>query len=314
MKTPAVSVVMAVYNGQEYLNIAIDSILMQSFKDFELVIVNDGSSDSTESIINTYSDPRIVYVSQKNAGLANALNTGIAKAKGKYIARMDADDVAYFDRLKLQSEYLDKHKKVGLVGTSYDVIEENNVIIDGSYHLDQPNDLKLEFLVRNPFGHGTIMARAEAFEKVGGYDPEQIVEDYELWWRISKHFQVANIANKLYAWRVVSNGISHSGSEKRQIPISNLMSLIWQKSDVKLPTSKEILASASHYDALGEKYLEQYKYMLAAITIALFNKKRYRQSLRLYSVLTIKLGAKNILKDLTKSPRSHNYNLSNLKK
>jgi len=92
------------------------------------------------------------------------------------------------------------------------------------------------------------------------------------------------------------------------------MSLIWQKSDVKLPTSKEILASASHYDALGEKYLEQYKYMLAAITIALFNKKRYRQSLRLYSVLTIKLGAKNILKDLTKSPRSHNYNLSNLKK
>ncbi len=107
MKTPKVSVLMTVYNGQEYLNIAIDSILKQTFKDFELIIMDDGSTDNTRFVVENYNDKRIVYVYQDNQGQAAALNNGIQIARGDYIARMDADDISYKNRLELQVKFLD---------------------------------------------------------------------------------------------------------------------------------------------------------------------------------------------------------------
>src|SRR5215212_8979259 len=105
--SPEISVILPVYNGEKFLGQAIESILGQSFPDFELIIVNDGSGDNSENIILSYTDKRVVYLkNQENSGLVSSLNRGVSVAKGKYIARMDADDISLPDRFKLQKDFL----------------------------------------------------------------------------------------------------------------------------------------------------------------------------------------------------------------
>src|SRR5438270_5027187 len=118
MKEPLVSVVMTVYNAQEYLNMAIDSILNQTYRNLEFIIIDDGSTDNSGHIIEAYNDSRIKYTPQKNRGLAAALNKGIGVARGKYIARMDHDDISYRTRLEKQVEFLENNKGVAMVGAS----------------------------------------------------------------------------------------------------------------------------------------------------------------------------------------------------
>ena len=119
---PKISVVMAVYNGEKYLREAIDSILNQTFKDFEFIIVNDGSTDRTREILESFIDPRIVLIHQEHMGLTKSLNRGIALAKGKYIARQDADDISMAERLEKQFNFLESHENVALLGTAGHII------------------------------------------------------------------------------------------------------------------------------------------------------------------------------------------------
>jgi len=118
MKEPKVTVLMPVYNGEKYLNEAIDSILGQTFKDFKFLIINDGSTDGTADILKSYKDSRIkVTNNEKNIGLTKSLNKGLKMAKSEYIARMDADDISLPTRLQKQVEFMDSHPKVGVCGT-----------------------------------------------------------------------------------------------------------------------------------------------------------------------------------------------------
>ncbi len=122
---PTISVVMPVYNGAKYLKEAIESVLNQSFKDFELILINDGSTDSSESIIKSFDEPRIVYLNNGgNLGLSKSFNKGIIAAKGTYIARMDADDVSLPNRFEIQLDYLDTHPNIGVIGTNIILINE----------------------------------------------------------------------------------------------------------------------------------------------------------------------------------------------
>lgn len=308
-----VSVVMAVYNGQEYLNIAIDSILLQTYENLELVIVDDGSTDHSRSIIESYKDPRIKYYWQKNRGLAAALNRGISRSTGKYIARMDADDISHPDRLKKQVTYLEKNKNIALLGTSFNIVDDNNCTIGHSYHLDRNEDLQIEFLVRNPFGHGTIMVRRNIIAKVGGYDENQPIEDYDLWWRIAKNHEVANLSDSLYGWRVVASGISHGSSDKRQAAIHNVVSHIWLESKVDLKSS-QIQSGLQHYNKLGPGYREQYVYMLAALVVASSKLGRYIVSAKLMTKLVHIPEVRKAIKDIRKHPLSHNYILTTIYK
>ncbi len=120
------SVIMPVYNGQDFVSKAIESILGQTFSDFEFIIINDGSTDRTLKILESYQkkDKRIVLLNQENKGIAKSLNRGIAKAKGDYIARQDADDISFPDRLRNQVEFLDNNKDVGFLGCSCEMIDE----------------------------------------------------------------------------------------------------------------------------------------------------------------------------------------------
>lgn len=128
--SPKVSVVMSVYNGEKYLPETIDSILNQTFKDFEFIIINDGSTDKTAKILTSYDDPRIRIFNQENMGLTKSLNRAISLAKGEYIARMDADDISYPERLKKQVDYLNKNPDIGLVGSKYIRIDKRGRKID----------------------------------------------------------------------------------------------------------------------------------------------------------------------------------------
>jgi len=216
-KTPIVSVVMSVYNAEDYLRPAIDSILNQTFKDFEFIIIDDGSTDKSLSIIKTYTDPRIILISRRNKGLTASLNEGIKKSKGRYIARQDADDVSIKDRLYKEVEYLDSHTDVGLVGSNYIHIDEKGEKTGARTNIfTHPSDLKACLVLCNQYGHGSIMMRRNVLDKTGLYDSKVgHAEDYDLWIRISRVSKVANIEEPLFYYRNLSSSVSHSRLEEQ---------------------------------------------------------------------------------------------------
>jgi len=212
--SPLISVILPVYNAEKYLKESMDSILSQTFSDFEFIIINDGSKDKSADIIKSYSDSRIVYIEQQNMGLANTLNKGLAIAKGKYIARQDNDDVSHKDRFKKQIEFLEKNPTIALVGTWAKIIDELGNDTGRSHkHACNSDYLKLELVFDNPFVHSSIMAKKDCLLKVGGYDPSnEIFEDHNLWSRVSYQYDVANLPEELLLYREVNTGMSKTTS------------------------------------------------------------------------------------------------------
>lgn len=215
LKTPRVTVLMSVYNSDKYLRVAIDSILNQTYDNFEFLIIDDGSTDKSLDIIKSYKDPRIRLVSRKNKGLVASLNEGIEKARGEYIARQDSDDASKPERLEKEVEYLDNHPEVGLVGSNYTVMDSRKwkPLVDTNV-FTHPNDLKLAQITCNQYGHGSIMMRTSVVRRCKGYDSRVgYVEDYDLWNRISRITNIANIEEPLYLYRKNEEGISQSNLE-----------------------------------------------------------------------------------------------------
>lgn len=208
-RAPRVSVVMAVHNGERHLREALDSILEQSFEDFELVVVDDGSTDSSAAIVEASGDERVRLIKQANQGLPAALNAGIAAARGEYIARHDDDDASLPQRFERQVAYLDSHREVALVGSNYTIIDEEGAELGTTRVFTHPDDLAVAEILSNQFGHGSVMIRASVLREVGGYDTTVgYVEDYDLFLRISHVAKIANLPEPLYHWRRSSEGLS----------------------------------------------------------------------------------------------------------
>jgi glycosyltransferase involved in cell wall biosynthesis len=197
---------MCVYNGETHLREAVESILNQTFYDFELVIVDDGSTDSSWQILSEYSakDSRIVLIqNEANLGLEKSLNKGLAATKGEYFARQDADDVSGSNRLQLQVDFLDNHPEVGALGTAVELIDEQgNTIGKNSLPTDRES-LQSLLLFNNFMHHSTLMVRSSLMQKLGGYDETmRYVEDYDLWWRLSCLSGLTTLPNLLLKRRV----------------------------------------------------------------------------------------------------------------
>jgi glycosyltransferase involved in cell wall biosynthesis len=181
-----VSVILPVYNGEKYLREAIDSILAQTFSDFELLLLNDGSTDASESIIQSYADDRIVYIkNEKNCGLIYTLNKGIDLAKGEYIARMDADDIAFAKRLEKQLAFLEKANAL-LLFTRVNLIDAGGNSLPN--WADDANNTTQEqiksFLKKdNCLAHPTVMGKASVFKKYRYRYNQKYSEDYDFWLR-----------------------------------------------------------------------------------------------------------------------------------
>lgn len=226
--TPKISVILPVYNAQSYLRESIESILNQSFEDFELIIINDGSTDDSLSIMESYTDQRIRIINQSNAGLPISLNRAIATAKGEYLARQDADDISLPSRLAKQVAYLDAHPQCALLGTWAQILAENTPTDRSLSHPHLNGDIQLKLLFFNCFVHSSVMIRKSALEISGLYPEEKEKfppEDYDLWLRIAKHWEVANLPEVLLQYRELPNSISRSKLDMMQ-ERARLMSLL----------------------------------------------------------------------------------------
>lgn len=200
-----VSVIVPVYNGEKYIREAIDSILNQSYKDFEVIVIDDGSKDNTLSIVKEY-DGKIRWKSQENKGQASATNEGVKMAEGEYVAYLDADDVCMPERLEVQVKYLDNHLNVGLVYSSY--YQMNSVGEIKRITKARPHD-NFVLLQKDYIARSTVMHRKKCLDEVGLFD-ESISgdDDWDMWIRISEKFGVDYVERPLVKYRVHREQIS----------------------------------------------------------------------------------------------------------
>ena len=229
MKSPKVTVLMSVYNGEKYLHEAVDSILNQTFTDFEFLIINDASTDRTSEILQSYRNPRIkVITNEKNIGLTKSLNKGLVIAKGEYIARMDADDMSMPERFEKEIEFLDTHKDYAAVGTYVKVIRVDSGSTDLWERPVTDAQIREHLKMDNCIAHGSAMIRRKCLVEVGFYD-ESIVraQDYELWLRLSEKYRLANIPQYLYLRKIHEENIEvkHHDEQKAYVERAKAKSL-----------------------------------------------------------------------------------------
>jgi len=207
---PLISVIMAVYNAQDHLHQSIESILNQSFKDFELIIINDGSTDESLKIINQFKkkDNRIKIINQKNFGLTKSLNIGANMAQGEYILRQDADDYSVQDRFQKQIDYLKKNNLVALGSNCINLYNNNAKTIWGHFN-DQ--EIKKIIYLRPPFAHGTSIFRRDFFFKAGMYNEKYYTsQDFDLWIKISKYGKISMLKERLVFRYINKKSISQN--------------------------------------------------------------------------------------------------------
>jgi len=211
MTSPIVSVVMSVFNGERFLREAVESILAQSLRDFEFIIIDDGSTDRSASMLDYYqnSDVRLKVHHREHGGLIESLNRGCALAQGKYIARMDADDVAIKDRLAWQIEFMDAHPEVGVVGGAVEWIDSAGKSLGIFGYPCEDRQIKATLLQGCALWHPTVVLRKAAFVWAGGYRSVFVDgEDYDLWLRIADRFQLANLHSVLLKYRIHPSQVS----------------------------------------------------------------------------------------------------------
>lgn len=206
MNAPHVSVLMSVYNGQHFIKRSVIGILAQTYSNFELILIDDGSTDGTAELVNSIQDDRIRFYQQANMGLTKTLNKALSLARGRLIARHDADDFSIVTRFMRQIEFMEMNLSVGLLGSSCFIQPEKYGLINEVY--DYPEfheDIVDAFPFYNPFVHGSMMIRRDLIESVGGYNEQyRYVQDYELWSRLLPKTRTHNLKTPLYVRSVHS--------------------------------------------------------------------------------------------------------------
>lgn len=238
----AVTVIMPVYNCEKYIKEAIDSVLNQTYRNFEFLIINDGSNDSTENIILQYDDKRIRYIkNDRNIGLIETLNRGLELVCSKYIVRMDADDICHPKRLYYQVRYMDKHPDIAVLGTRAIHFSDSKVL-KKTKSITKSQIIKSRLLFTCALVHPSVIIRNNII-KIGDYkynSNHTSVEDFGLWQRISFSFPIANLKKILLYYRINDDGISSNAKK-------NLSE--WDQSHKKI--------YAQSFDYLGINYSDE---------------------------------------------------------
>ena len=221
--TPAVSVVMSVYNGRDFLPAALDSLLSQDHRDFEIVAINDGSTDGSQDILQEYADhdERIRLLSQENKGLIASLNRGLAESRAPLIARMDADDVSRPQRLRRQVAYLDAHPEVGVLGGVAAYVDSKGRPLGSNWpRWTTPAVTAWQLQFGTVVCHPTVVMRRSVIDAVGSYDSAALyAEDYDLWVRCLDHTVVANLPDVILDRRKWDGtvGATHGGAQEQTV-------------------------------------------------------------------------------------------------
>lgn len=258
---PSVSVVLTVYNGEKYLSAAIQSVLQQSYKDFELIAFDDGSTDASLRMLQEFAmrDARVRVFSRENKGVARSLVEAMGHARGKLVARMDADDISYPDRLASQCAFFGRHADAVAVGGATKIIDKDGRSI--CLYFPHQEDASLRsMLPASPFVSPSVMFRREAYEKVGGY-PEKMKwggEDVVLYGKLAKVGNIYNMPDVLVQYRLVPGSLSRKPANFRRIlsdlilqelsgrPIDDAQLLVLQDAFV------QISANQANHDYLFE--------------------------------------------------------------
>ncbi len=221
MVRPSVSVVIPTYNAEKYISEAMRSVLGQTFKDFELIIVDDGSTDNTLRIVDRYcrADERIVVLkNEENLKLARTLNRGIEAARGKYVARMDADDISLPNRLEKQVDFMEKNPEVGIVGGAMEIVDEEGRKRRERRYWIKDEEIRKRIFLFSPFCHPAVMMRKSVLEKSGLYDPHyNPAEDYEFYFRVGLYSEFANLKDRLIKYRIVPDSMTTGGLRRMEL-------------------------------------------------------------------------------------------------
>ena len=205
-----VSIIIPVYNDEKYIRCSIDSILNQSYKNIQLIIIDSSDDGMTSDILHSYSDSRICYFFQDKAGIANALNFGLEKATGDYIARMDADDISLPSRIEKQINFMELHSEISILGTGVDVIDKDgNVVIKSAINYHHDSEIKSKLIFGNCIMHPSVMMRAGLIKNGWRYDAAFYAEDLDLWTRMAaKGIKFANLKESLVLYRLTGSNSS----------------------------------------------------------------------------------------------------------
>lgn len=246
MKNPRISVVMPAYNSENYIGEAIESILNQTYSDFEFIILNDGSTDNTAKIVKEYAkkDKRIKFIdNKKNQGLVSVLNQGLDLARGEYIARMDSDDISLPTRFAKQIKYMEKHPECGVLGTWFQLFGKNTTIVHHPEHIKILNILHDQHV-----GHPTVMLRKSVVDKYGfRYDQNyKHAEDFELWSRMVFVTEIHNLQEILLQYRWTDTNVSVVHSQTQQNVAKQVKQNILKKLTIDTDIQHEITRISKH--------------------------------------------------------------------
>ncbi len=231
---PSITVLMPVYNAERFLEESISSIINQKFRDFELLIINDGSMDSSVNIIQKFKDNRIRLVNnQENIGLVKSLNKGLRYANGKYIARMDADDISHVERLSKQWEFMEKNPDVGICGTWVKTFGDEKIGIWRYPTTDA--EIRCRLLFSSMFAHPSVMLRKSLLEKHGlNYSADLIyAEDYDLWTRCMDRFRLVNIPEPLLNYRLHKGNTRIQHGKEQRLTVKKIYSNLLKRIGIK---------------------------------------------------------------------------------
>ncbi len=211
---PLVSILMLTYNRANFIGEAIASVIAQTYTNFELIIIDDGSSDDTAAVIESFKDSRIHYQKHEtNAGLLKRRQESLAAATGTYVAVLDSDDVwSDPDKLKEQVTYLESHEQCVLVGTFVTLIDEVDRILGQNTYATTDESIRQQILLRNQFAHSSVVMRRQALTKTAGYR-YQLAEDLDLFLALGTHGELANLPWTMTSYRIHSKSESGRQSE-----------------------------------------------------------------------------------------------------
>ena len=288
-----ITVLMPVYNGAEYIAEAIESVLLQTFGDFELLIINDGSTDNTLNIINSFNDNRIVVISQENKGIGAALNKGLSLARAEYVARFDADDICYPDRLEKQYHFISSNPEYIVVGSSGEYMDAkgNHVF---TYRPPGKTNQEIKKVLHSvcPFIHSSVLFRKDVISSVGYNVNAYCFQDHLLWHKIKDHGKMYNLPDSLIRVRLNPTSISMDET-KRPAAFHEIKQNALKQNDISKEEGARLLniirkqnnrktKEGAYYSLLAKKFLwnnyqpvKARQHVRKAISINSFNMEGY---------------------------------------
>ena len=295
-----ISIILPVYNCEQYIKDSIKSILEQTYENFELIIINDGSTDRSEEIIKTFNDHRINYYYQKNEGLSKSINKGIRLAKYEYIARQDADDISLPKRLEKLVLYLKSHPDCFLVGSWAQIIKKDNLTNRYLIHPTTHTGCIYKLLFDCCFTHTSVLIKKSIFEEVGFFNEDNSKVppvDYEMWSRISKKAKVSNIPEVLVYFRENPSSISFNKpyllrSKAATISTENIIYLAGKQYLKEARTIAEIYFQLNSLSYKFESFYKLKKVLISIIENIESNQSKKVNLYRDLDIFIIKLKLK----------------------